>query len=199
MIHVAELLQQAQPMLNEVVGRIRDDQWSIRLPALLDVPGYDTPRSMRSAVAQLVRADTRIPDLLAGRTPTDPDGDPLGEDAHAAVVRQAELAGRAAGEVTDGDAVVHESGGDSTAADLLWRTVLARSFLAHDIAMNLGSRACPLPENLARPLWEGTADEAGRWRERGYFREPLTPVPDDVSWRDRFLMAAGRDPHPWSH
>ena len=32
-------------------------------------------------------------------------------------------------------------------------------------------------------------------RSIGIFRDPL-PMPDDVSWRDRFLLSAGRDPHP---
>jgi hypothetical protein len=74
---------------------------------------------------------------------------------------------------------------------------MARTFLAHDIAMALGSRACPLPEDLARGLLEGTAPQAGRWRAAGYFREPLPFPPGHVSWRDQFLLTAGRDPHPF--
>jgi hypothetical protein len=45
-------------------------------------------------------------------------------------------------------------------------------------------------------MWEGTAPRAEAWRSIGIFREPIEPVPVDVSWRDRFLMMAGRDPHP---
>ena len=45
-------------------------------------------------------------------------------------------------------------------------------------------------------MWEGTIPAAEMWRSYGIYREPLEPVPDDVSWRDRYLMAAGRDPHP---
>lgn len=201
MIREAELFLMAQPMLNEVVGRVRPENWTIQLPPLLDVPGSDKPCSTRGAVARLVREDAQVPDLLAGRVPEDPGADLLGEDSHAAVVRYAAAAGDAAREVTDGDAVVHEPSGDTTASDLLLRLALARSFLAHDIAMNLGSRACPLPEDLARALWEHTAPDAARWRERGMFREPLPHPPPEVhvSWRDRFLMDAGRDPHPWMH
>ena len=70
------------------------------------------------------------------------------------------------------------------------------AFLAHDIAMAIGSRACPLPEELARPMYEITAPEAERWRSYGVFRAPL-PLPEGhVSWRDQFLLMAGRDPHP---
>lgn len=156
---------------------------------------------MRGAVARLAREDAQVPDLLAGRIADDPGAELLGEDSHAAVVRYATAAGDAARKVADGEAVVHELAGDTTASDLLRRLTLARSFLAHDIAMNLGSRACPLPEDLARGLWEGTERDAARWRERGFFREPLPPLPPEihVSWRDRFLMDAGRDPHPWIH
>jgi hypothetical protein len=74
---------------------------------------------------------------------------------------------------------------------------MTRTFLAHDIAMALGSRACPLPEDLARGLLEETAPRAGHWRAAGFFREPLPFPPGHVSWRDQFLLTAGRDPHPF--
>lgn len=199
MIREAELFVMAQAILTEVVARIRPGRWTARLPPLLDVPGFDAPCSMRAAVTRLVREDAQLPDLLAGRTPVDPGGDLLGEDPHAAVVQHAGAAADAARAVTDAGAPVHEPTGDTTAGELLFRLALSRSFLAHDIAVQLGSRACPLTEELARGLCERTEPDAARWRERGMFREPLTPVPDDVSWRDRFLMAAGRDPHPWVH
>jgi hypothetical protein len=72
-----------------------------------------------------------------------------------------------------------------------------RAFLAHDVAMALGSRACPLPEALARALLERMEPDAGRWRATGVFRERLPLPPGHVSWRDRFLLLAGRDPHPF--
>ena len=50
----------------------------------------------------------------------------------------------------------------------------------------------------AKGMWEGTWPVAARWRELGLFGEPL-PLPDHVSWRDRFLLCAGRDPHPLVH
>ena len=43
--------------------------------------------------------------------------------------------------------------------------------------------------------WSGDGWDAGTWRARGWFREPL-PLPPHVSWRDRFLLTAGHDPHP---
>lgn len=72
-----------------------------------------------------------------------------------------------------------------------------RCFLAHDVAMALGSRACPLPEDLARGLLEAMEPDAPRWRAAGVFRERLPLPAGHVSWRDRFLLLAGRDPHPF--
>lgn len=82
-------------------------------------------------------------------------------------------------------------------ADLLCATI-ERCLLAHYVAAFLGSTACPLPEELARPLWELTVPQAQQWRERGHFRPPM-PLPDHVSWRDRFLLDAGHEPHPAGH
>lgn len=85
-----------------------------------------------------------------------------------------------------------------TVADDLLVTTIERSLLAHYVAAFLGSTACPLPEELARPLWELTQPDASLWRERGYFR-PAMPLPAHVSWRDRFLLDAGHEPHPAGH
>ena len=92
---------------------------------------------------------------------------------------------------------MHCSFGDISAREYLLQLDIARCFLAHDIAVALGSRVCPLPEELARPMYEITAPEAERWRSYGVFRTPL-PFPEGhVSWRDQFLLMAGRDPHPF--
>ena len=199
MIREAELFVMSERVLVEVVGRIRGEQWEIVLPPLLDRPGADRPVSMRDAVGHYARDDAWVPDLLAGLTLDAAgrdrfDGDLLGGDPHAAVSGFAEQACLAAGKVDDGDAVVHADGRDLSARDYLWELTITRSFLAHEIAMHLGSRACPLTEEQARGLCEGTGPEAARWRAAGFFREPM-PLPADVSWRDRFLLTAGRDPH----
>ncbi len=94
--------------------------------------------------------------------------------------------------------MVHGSNGDVSTRDYLRQLTITRCFVAHDVAMHLGSRACPLPEELARGMWEGTQADAQTWRSLGIFRDPL-PSPDDASWRDRFLSSAGRDPHPFLH
>jgi hypothetical protein len=197
MIREAELFVMAEQVLIEVVGRITGPQWEIVLPPLLDRMGAARPIPMRDAVNQYACDDACVPDLLAGRTSdaVESDGDPLGEQPHAALTPIVEAACLAARKVDDGEAVVHADGRDLSTRDYLLELTITRSFLAHEIAMHLGSRAGPLTEELARGLCETTGPEAARWRAAGFFREPM-PLPADVSWRDRFLLTAGRDPHP---
>lgn len=195
-IREAELFVQAEDVLVEVLGRVGSRNWGIVLPAMFDAPGAGKPLSIKENVARYVAENARVPEVLTGATANGggrPDEDVLG-----AARRLSTAACAAARTVTDGDVKVHSSFGELTAGEYLWRLDITRCFLAHDIAMHLGSRACPLTEELARGMWEGTAPDAERWRELGYFREPL-PLPADVSWRDRFLLSAGRDPHPLVH
>jgi hypothetical protein len=195
MIRAAELFVQSEQVLVEVVGRIRGAHWVVVLPPLLDVPGADEPADMRAAVNRAARDDAWVPELLTGATPdARHDGDLLGGDPLAAVVRYSEAARVAAGKVDDDEPIVRSGDRDLPASDYLWELTIAHSFLAHEIAMQLGSRACPFTEELARGMCEGTAPRADHWRSIGFFREPL-PLPADVSWRDRFLLCAGRDPH----
>jgi hypothetical protein len=46
-------------------------------------------------------------------------------------------------------------------------------------------------------MFVGTAPVAEQWRSIGVFREPIPYPPGHVSWRDQFLLTAGRDPHPF--
>ena len=202
MIPEAELFVKAEQMLVEVVGRISGEMWRIVVPPLFDMPGADQPTPMRPLVNHYASDDAWVPDMLAGRSMDEVgrdkfDGDLLGEDPHGSVTRIADAACAAARAVSDGDPVVHCSFGDVAIRDYFWQLNIARCFLAHEIAMALGSRACPLPEDLARGMYEGTAPVAAQWRSIGIFREPLPYPPGHVSWRDQFLLTAGHDPHPF--
>jgi len=196
MLREAELFVMAEQMLVEVLGRIRAQDQDIVLPPMYG--GAARPMSMSQAVQRYAREDALVPAVLDGR-PAQPEGQggPAG-GPDPGVPRIAAAACAAAGRVTDGDAVVHGADGDLPARDYLLRTTVARSLLAHYVAAFLGSTACPLPEELARPLWELTAPEAPAWRRLGYFRDPM-PLPENVSWRDRFLLTAGHQPHPLGH
>lgn len=169
----AELFVMAEQVLVEVLGRIQRGNGRIMLPPMLV---DDPPRTIRESVARHARDEARLAGL------PDADGE-LGDHPHDTVVRLAEAACAAARD------------GSVDKDDLLLATI-TRCFLAHDVAFHLGSTACPLPEELARPLWEITEPRAQEWRDRKVFGEPLLPMPPHVSWRDRFLRSAGRDPHP---
>lgn len=186
----AELFVMAEQMLVEVLGRIRPPDLEIVLPPMF--PGAAEPGAMSEAVARYLRDDASVPRVLAGAEVPAPDVPPVDVSAAAAA------ACAAARQVDDGDAVVHVDGEDLAVRDYLLRATLARSLLAHYVAAYLGSTACPLPEELARPLYELTAPNAETWRRQGWFREPM-PLPDHVSWRDRFLLSAGHEPHPLGH
>jgi hypothetical protein len=168
---VTDLFVMAERMLVEVLGRIRHGDGRIVLPPMRV---GDEPATIRESVARHVRDEAR----LAGLPEVD-----LGTDPHPVIARLADEAMEAA------------RAGRISADDLLLATI-TRCFLAHDVAFHLGSTACPLPEELARPLWEITDPDAEWWREQRVFGEPLLPMPPHVSWRDRFLRTAGRDPHP---
>ena len=188
MICEAQLLVMAEQVLAEVLGRVRPQDSDIELPALhARAPGASLP----DAVARHLQADALLSAGLAALPAAPIAGqDPV--NAHARAVCQA------AAQVDDGAELVDGGAGPEPARDLLLRAVLERALLAHYVAAYLGSTACPLPEELARPLWELTAPDAATWRARGYFRAPM-PLPDHVSWRDRFLLEAGHEPHPLGH
>lgn len=179
MLREAELLVAAERMLVEVLGRVRPEHAHVVLPAMH--PGATTPMPVPAAVQRHLAYDRRLAALLGA-------GDaPVGTVAEAAAAVCA-----AAARLDDGDAQL----AGLPAPELLLRATLDRSLFGHYLATTgLGSTACPLPEELARPLWELTAPDAERWRQLGWFRAPL-PLPDHVSWRDRFLRDAGHEPHP---
>jgi hypothetical protein len=203
MLREAELFVMAEQMLVEVLGRIREQDRDILLPPLYEAPGGDQAAPLRRVVERYAYDDAWVPDLLAGATmkergPSRFDVDLLGDDPQASIVRIADAAIAAARQVTDADAVVHASHGEASTRVYLQRITITRSLVAHYVATYLGSTACPLPEELARPLWEITSPDAEIWRARGMFRDPL-PLPENVSWRDRFLLSAGHQPHPLGH
>lgn len=200
MLHEADLFVQAEIMLVEVLGRIRPPDADLVLPEMWrGADGW----SVGQAAREHQRADARVPAVLAGEVhagevpagAAPPDGPPPEVADIAAAAERACVAARG---VRDGDSPVRSGAEQQTAAEFLLRSTVTRSLLAHYVAARLGSTACPLPEELARPLWELTGPSAAAWRELGYFREPM-PLPPHVSWRDRFLLCAGHEPHPFGH
>ena len=167
------LFVSAERMIAEVMGRIRPADQRITAGPVLERPGWDAPAPLSRWREHWIADDLRLIRFLGG-TPPDTDD-------RAAVV----------------DAVCLAAGTATGNTELLWEATALRCFLAHDVAMALGSRACPLPEDLARGMFEHTEADADRWREAGLFRDRLPLPPGHVSWRDQFLLLAGRDPHPF--
>ena len=225
MLYEAELFEMAETMLVEVLGRIRPEDQTIGLPTMFsgDALGGTAFRGtaltgsaqpMAQALQQYLRDDVLVARVLVARVLAGPGADPTdrgagveirGADLRGAEIAVADIAEvaqqacHAAAQVVEGDAAVPGSDGQLTVRDFLLRSTVERSLLAHYVAAYLGSTACPLPEELARPLWELTSPEAAAWRALGYFREPIPLPPVHVSWRDRFLMMAGHEPHPLGH
>ena len=181
MLHEAELFVESERVLVEVLGRIRpEDRQTVLAPVL----ATDTPLPLADVVERCRRDDEQL-------------GEELGRPFRAATAAEASRqACAAAASVEDGDVEDGEVDATQVVRERLLRAAVGRALLAHHVATAaLGSTACPLPEELARPLWELTGEDAAAWRALGYFREPL-PLPPHVSWRDRFLRTAGHDPHP---
>ena len=187
----AELFVMAEQMTVEVLGRVRPADEGIVLPPLLGPPAR--PRTIAEASAEHAVDDALVPVVVAGAWSPE-RGSPAAPDVFDAPGR----ACAAVEALEDGDLVVPTPYGELTVRDYLLQATVARSLLAHYVAAYLGSTACPLPEELARPLCGLTFPDADRWRARGWFFAPM-PLPPHVSWRDRFLLTAGHQPHPLGH
>ncbi len=195
MIHEAAVFRLADEAAVQAFTLVRAEDMDSLLPPLFDMPGADRPLPLRQVLAHAAHDEAWIPDMLAGRTMDEVgrdtyDGDLLGDDPHGNIARLAERARAAAEQVTDRDAVVHCAYGDVPAWDYFWQLNIARTLAAHDIARHLGAES-PLSEELARAMREGTAPAADMWRSCGIYREEL-PIPDDASWRARYLALTGR-------
>jgi hypothetical protein len=196
-IHEAAVFLMADEAAMSAFGCIREEHHDSKLPPVYDMPGADQPLPLRQVLGHAAYDEAWIPDMLVGATMDEVgrdrfDGDLLGEDPDNSLARLAELARAAARRVTDRDATVHCAYGDVPTWDYFWQLNIARSLVAHDVAIHLGV-TCPLSEELSRVMWEGTAPAAQMWRSIGIYRAPVQ-VADDAPWRDRFLALTGRRP-----
>jgi len=179
MLRAAECLIEAERVWVQVLDGVRADSWRVRVPAVPE--GTPTAGSLEALVRVVVARDLALPAELTGHEPVEQA--PF--DHHRALSDLARAAARG----------ITEAAAGATDEEALWRRAVAVAITAHEVSVHAGS-VNPLTEDLARTLYEHTAKDHDRWRELGYFGEPRTPVPADVSWRDRFIMSAGRDPHP---
>ena len=188
----------ADRTLNEVVARIRDDQWDMPMPpdfARRDTDaGADAARPSSATTRTTTRGCPtcspagRWPRWARRRTRATCSGTTR-RPSFAALVDSACAAVEA---LDDLSRTVHCSFGDFTAQHYLWQVTLFRGMRAHDIGQVVGADV-PLPPALVQGIWHQVRPRAEEWRSYGVFPAEV-PVPDDAPLLDRLLGLTGRRP-----
>lgn len=193
----AEVFVLADQTLNQVVARVRDEQWEMAMPAEFRRRGSDEAPTLREVVNYHAYDDAWVPDMLAGRTMDEVGqdayaGDLLGDHPVAAFASLVERACHAAAEADDPERVVHCSFGDFSTREYFWQINMFRGLRAYDIARAIGVDLS-LPDALVQGIWDEVSPHAEQWRSLGVFPEAV-PVPDDAPLLDRLLGLTGRAP-----
>jgi uncharacterized protein (TIGR03086 family) len=193
-----EVFVLADRTLNDVVAKISDDQWDIRMPVSFARRGEGEPPTLREIVNYHAYDDSWVPDMLAGKTMEEAGrdnfkGDLLGATPKRAFATVVDLACQAAHGCDDLAMTVHTSFGDFSARDYLIQITYFRGLRAHDIARVIGVDTT-LPADLVQGLWDELSPVAAEWRQMGAF-PPRVAVPDDAPLQDRLLGLTGRDPN----
>jgi uncharacterized protein (TIGR03086 family) len=199
MMNEPEVFVLADRALNAVVQQIRDDQWSMPMPAeFLRRDSANVP-TLREVINYHAYDDAWVPDMLAGKTMDEAgrdnfQGDLLGDQPKqnfAAIVDKACAAAQALS-ATDLHKQVHCSFGDYSAQEYFWQINGFRALRAHDIARVIGVEPS-LPDELVQGVWDETSPHADEWRQYGVFPAAV-PVPADAPLLDRLLGITGRTP-----
>jgi uncharacterized protein (TIGR03086 family) len=188
----------ADRTLNDVVSKVADDQWDMRMPASFARQGAGEPPTLREIVNYHAYDDSWVPDMLAGKTMEEAGrdnykGDLLGATPKRAFAAVVDRACKAVREIKDLDFAVHTSFGDFSARDYLIQITYFRGLRAHDIARVIAVEPT-LPDELVQGLWDELSPVADEWRKLGAF-PPQVAVPEDAPLQDRLLGLTGRDPH----
>ncbi len=133
----------ADEALNRVIAQIRDEQWTMEMPASFTMRNSDRTPTLREIVNYHAYDDSWVPDTLSGRTMDEVgrdkfDGDLLGDDPKASFAAIVERACAAARGFDDLDRVLHLSFGDYTAREYFWQINSFRALRAHDLAQVIG-------------------------------------------------------------
>jgi len=192
-----EVFLLADHALNQVVAQIRDEQWSMEMPASFATRATDHRPTLREIINSHAYDDAWVPDMLAGRTMAEAGvdnfkGDLLGDEPKRRFAEIVETACAAARVLDDLDRTVHCSFGDFPARGYLWQTNMFRGLRAHDIAKVIGIEF-ELPEALVQGIWDEISPKAEEWRALGVFAKAVA-VPEDAPLLDRLLGLTGRNP-----
>ncbi|MFI5282510.1 MAG: TIGR03086 family protein [Candidatus Dormibacterales bacterium] len=192
-----EVFLLADHALNDVVAQIRDEQWSMEMPASFATRASDHRPTLREIINYHAYDDAWVPDMLAGRTMAEVGvdrfkGDLLGDEPKLRFAEIVDKACAAAKALDDLERTVHCSFGDFPARGYLWQTNMFRGLPAHDIAKVIGIDF-DMPDALVQGIWEEISPQAEKWRAIGIFPKAV-PVPEDAPLLDRLLGLTGRNP-----
>ncbi|MGH3930838.1 MAG: hypothetical protein ACRDTF_12770 [Pseudonocardiaceae bacterium] len=193
----AEVFVLADRALNDVIQQIKDDQWTMPMPADFATRQTDRTMTLREIVNYHAYDEAWVPDMLAGRTMDEVghdkfDGDLLGADPKAAFAALVDTACAAASELDDPDRTVHCSFGDFSVREYFWQINGFRGLRAHDLALVIGVEP-HLPDDLVQGIWDEISPHAEEWRAIGVFPAAV-PVPESAPLLDRLLGLTGRRP-----
>lgn len=192
-----EVFVLAERALDNVVSKIKDDQWSMEMPASFQTRGTDHVPTLREIINYHAFDDAWVPDMLAGRSMDEAGrdkfkGDLLGDAPKGRFAALVETACAAARELDDLERVVHLSFGDFTAREYFWQINMFRGLRAHDIAKVIGADVT-LPAELVQGIWDEISPHAEEWRKIGVFPKAVE-VPRSAPLLVRLLGLTGRDP-----
>ena len=197
----ADVFVLADRALNNVIQQVKDDQWTMTMPAdfAMLISETDQAPTLREIVNYHAYDDAWVPDMLAGQTMDEAgrdkfDGDLLGSDPKASFAAIVDTACAAAAQLDDLDRVVHCSFGDFSAREYFWQINGFRGLRAHDLALVIGVEP-RLPDELVQGLWDEISPHVEGWRALGVFPAAV-PVPDSAPLLDRLLGITGRPPKP---
>ncbi|GAC1400812.1 MAG: hypothetical protein NVSMB52_14490 [Chloroflexota bacterium] len=193
-----EVFVLADRALNDVVSRIKDDQWTMQMPPTFARRDADQVPTLREVINYHAQDDAWVPDMLAGRTMDEVGrdrfaGDLLGNDPAAQFSAIVEKACAAAMAIDDLERTVHCSFGDFTAREYFWQVTGFRGLRAHDIANVIGEKIA-LSHELVQGMWDEISPHAEEWRAFGIFPAAV-PVAEDAPLLQRLLGLTGRDPN----
>lgn len=193
----------ADRALNDVVGKIRDHQWDMEMPA--DFPTRDDrTHTLRQITDYQAYDEAWIPSMMAGSVIAEVGHDAFGGPFDNALLdgnpreqfgELVEASVRAVQALDEADLdrrTVHYSYGDYSAREALWHAIVFRAMRAHDIAKVIGADSA-LPDDLVQAVWDIVEPRAAEWRQIGVFG-PELEVSEDSSLQDRLLGMTGRQP-----
>jgi hypothetical protein len=191
----AEVFVLADRALNDVIQQVKDDQWTMTMPAGFAIRGGDHTPTLWEIANYHAYDDAWVPDMVAGRTMDQAgrdkfDGDLLGSDPQASFAAIVDTACAAAAQLDDPDRIVHCSFGDFSAREYFWQVNGFRGLRAHDLALVIGVEP-RLSDELVQGLWDEISPHAEEWRAIGVFPAAV-PVPESAPLLDRLLGITGR-------